>query len=456
MKLQSIQILRGLAALAVVLFHIRSLEIKGIAANGMTETPIIGGLFTNGYAGVDLFFVISGFIMVYVTNGLREGFGTALDFLFARITRIYPVWWLFAGLMAVYMIVAHGLMSNGLGWGVISRSEPLIPYLIKSFALFPQGEHPILGVGWTLVHEVYFYLVFTVFLLLPRKWLPGLLFVWGCAVVAGSMVNLSGPLAVNIPALLFYPMTMEFIIGAAVGLAVTSGYAWRPGIMTLLAALWLMACLCYQGVETTSTLQWGRVLWFGLPCAALIYGVASLELAHRLAWLVPTTAGMLICGILYQLYGLSDTSPDAVRAGATLLCVIVGAATMLIVLWMGWLGGQAMPEKIYALGPFLKSMMARLVRLGDWSFSLYLCHMLVLSLLRRAFDALGHIPLLAPVFRLGHEGPLDNVAFVVAGVALSITASALAYKYYEKPCIIVFGRMRETLFHRKRMTTEAI
>ena len=64
MKLQSIQILRGLAAMLVVVYHIRAMEMLAIGNNGLSETPFLNGFVTNGYAGVDLFFVISGFIMV--------------------------------------------------------------------------------------------------------------------------------------------------------------------------------------------------------------------------------------------------------------------------------------------------------------------------------------------------------------------------------------------------------
>ena len=64
MKLQSIQILRGMAALLVVIYHIRAMEILAIGKNGLQELPLLNGFISNGYAGVDLFFVISGFIMV--------------------------------------------------------------------------------------------------------------------------------------------------------------------------------------------------------------------------------------------------------------------------------------------------------------------------------------------------------------------------------------------------------
>lgn len=447
MKLQSIQALRGLAALLVVFFHIRSLELLAISENGLSEQGWLGGVITNGYMGVDLFFVISGFIMVFVTREGGTGPRQAADFLFARATRIYPVWWAFAGFMAVYMIAVHGLSGHGQGWGAISRTQPLVPYLVKSFLLTPQPEFPILGVGWTLVHEMYFYLVFTVFMLLPRKWLAGLLSLWGVMIIAGTLLGYAVVFAGNYRDLAFYPMTMEFILGAAAGLALTKGRHWRSGVVTLLAMLWLLAALCYQGLETRFTLEWGRVLWFGLPCAALVYGVGGLDVQRRLAWLVPAFAGFLVTIALYQMVGLNDTSPDLARRDATILAVIVGAIAMLIVLWFGWLLGQGAPDVLRRTQPFFQRLLNAAVKLGDWSFSLYLCHMIVLSPLRRVFDVAGRNDMLAPFFRIGAPGPLDNLTFLAVGTALSIGASWITYRIVERPCIILFGRMRKALFH---------
>ena len=447
MKLQSIQALRGLAALLVVFYHIRSLELKGIAENGLTEPGWIGGVFTNGYAGVDLFFVISGFIMVFVTRDGHTGPKHAADFLFARATRIYPVWWAFAGFMATYMIVVHGLSGHGQGWGAISRTQPLVPYMIKSFLLVPQPEFPILGVGWTLVHEMYFYAVFTVFMLLPRKLLPGLIGLWGVMIIAGTFLGYAAVFAGSYRDLAFYPMTMEFILGAAAGLAVTKGLLWRNGVLTLVATLWLLVALCYQGLETAFTLTWGRVLWFGLPCALLVYAVGGLDMQRRLAWLIPALTGFLVTIALYQMTGLNDASPDEARRDATILAVAVGGIGMLIVLWFGWLLGQGAPTFLHGTRPFFQRLLDAAVQLGNWSFSLYLCHMVVLSPLRRVFDVAGRQEALAPYFRLGHPGPVDNLVFLAAGTILSIAAAAFAFHWIERPFIILFGRMRKSLFH---------
>ncbi|MEZ5997479.1 MAG: acyltransferase [Hyphomonas sp.] len=450
MKLRSIQVLRGLAALLVVFFNSRSLEGVALAVIGLTEQTWTGGAFTNGYAGVDLFFVISGFIMVYVTDGVRHGAKAAADFLFARATRIYPVWWAFAGFMVVYIFAAHGMD----GVGMASEGLPGLPYLIRSFLLQPQHAFPVLGVGWTLVHEMHFYVVFTLLMLLPRKWLPGLIGIWGATIIAGTLVGYGVPFANTYRDLVFYPMTMEFILGAVAGLAVTSGKLWRTGIVTLAATLWLAVALCYQGLETRFTLEWGRVLWFGLPCALLIYGVAGLEARGRIAWLVPATAGLLAALLIYQMFGLHEKSPDAIRRDATLLATIVGAIAMMIVLWFGWLLGQGAPGLLLRTQPFFEGLLKRMVRLGDWSFSLYLVHMIVMSAMRRVFDFLGRADGLAPVFRLGSDGPLDNLAFIAACLVSSLVSAALAYNFLERPLIRFFAKAREAMFYRQRDVLE--
>lgn len=449
MKLQSIQILRGFAALLVVIYHIRAMEALAIAHNGLTELPLLNGLITNGYAGVDLFFVISGFIMVHVTTGVRAGVKSALDFLFARVTRIYPIWWIFAAVMTAMFIVYNGL-GFGAGWERVSQGQPLTPYMIKSFLLAPQPAHPVLGVGWTLVHEMYFYLVFTLFLLVPRRfWHWGLL-VWGAAIVGASFVGLTKPFAGDVSALIFYPMTMEFIMGAAVGLAVSGGLGWRGGVVTLIGTLWLLASLTFQGAEDDNLLMWGRVVWFGLPCTLLVYGFATLELTRRQAWLLPAAVGALCAALISLLYNLVSDSPFDDRLGAAIMSAVIGALAMLAVLWLGWLGGQARPDTLRALEGPLGKVHSAFARVGDWSFSLYLCHPMVLAPVRLIFNTAEEREILPAVFRLGHPGPIDNIALIVTSLTASLLVAWLSYRLLERPISHGFGHLRRAVFRRRQ------
>lgn len=448
MKLQSIQALRGLAAMLVLIFHIHELEVLAIADNNLTERAWVGGLFTNGYAGVDLFFVISGFIMVYVTRNSVPGLRQAADFLFGRVTRIYPVWWAFAGCLTIYMFAAHGLSGQNAAWQKASFGQPMIPFLMKSFLLIPQPAFPILNVGWTLVHEVYFYIMFTLFMLAPRKWLPVLLGIWAALVTGGAMMGLSNPVAMGWVSLAVHPMTLEFILGAIAGLAITNGLVWRSGVLTLVASMLLLAGLCYQGQESKSLLLWTRVLWYGVPAALLVYAVAGLDLQARHTWLIPALFGWLVTIGLYQLTGLDGDSADTARRGATILTVTVGGIAILIVIWFGWLLGQAAPELLQRTRAFFRQVLDGAVKLGDWSFALYLCHLIVLSGLRVVFSLLGRSDALAPVFRLGHPGVLDNLAFATSGIVCTLLVSWLSYRMYEEPLTVLFGRLRKSLFRR--------
>lgn len=263
MSLQSIQMLRGIAALLVLVGHVAQTEIRFL-----DNSIAPAGLMT-GFSGVDLFFVISGFIMVYATRGLPQ-FDTpsVARFLYARVTRIYPNYWLFSLIMIAAIATVPGLTRS------VSDLD-----LVASFLLLPSQTAPVLVVAWTLIHEMYFYLVFACFLIAPARWLPTLLAVWILAVALagwGAAGNLNA-----VTAVIASPLTAEFVLGCGVGLLVMSG---RRGLALpmLLAglSLWLAAnvYLTLGPGSLTTPHGWMRVLLWGLPSAIVLYGCVCLEL----------------------------------------------------------------------------------------------------------------------------------------------------------------------------------
>lgn len=148
--LSSIHLLRGLAALSVVLYHIYF--ISKIYMDYSID--IINYL----HGGVDVFFVISGFIMYYVVTKAPDTKGYTSKFLKDRFFRIVPLYWFFT--ISFYLVALSFFYGDDFD---LSLSN-----LVMSLLFLPYGEgdvgfsYPVLGVGWTLIYEVYFY--FLVFL----------------------------------------------------------------------------------------------------------------------------------------------------------------------------------------------------------------------------------------------------------------------------------------------------
>lgn len=144
--LASIQHLRGIAAMMVVVYHVfPQLQRMGF------RYPEIAAFSS----GVDIFFVISGFVMTY--SIARNPDVTGLDFLKNRIVRIVPLYWFFTILMGIVLIIAPSLAQS---------SQFEIGHFVSSLLFIPQ-VHPVLGEmwpvvvpGWTLNYEMFFYLIF--------------------------------------------------------------------------------------------------------------------------------------------------------------------------------------------------------------------------------------------------------------------------------------------------------
>jgi exopolysaccharide production protein ExoZ len=161
-KIESIQILRGIAALSVVLFHYRFYLVP----NGADRT-LPDQLFGWGAIGVDLFFVISGFIMVYVTSGKNHGAKTSINFLINRLTRILPTYYV----LLLFAFLSGGAMSTFHYPEKISdlvSALTFLPYLSEPAPLYiPDSE--MYNVRWTLNYEIYFYLAFSLCILVKPR-----------------------------------------------------------------------------------------------------------------------------------------------------------------------------------------------------------------------------------------------------------------------------------------------
>ncbi|MBI3704408.1 MAG: acyltransferase [Rhizobiales bacterium] len=286
--LRSIQILRALAAGLVVFGH--SLHETQYVAAKTAQLPLTASLLDWGI-GVDIFFVVSGFIMVYTSTEFFGQPNAARVFLMRRIVRVVPLYWLItAGLILVYFIAPRALNVPIEGWRSIVESFLFIP------GMRANGEmRPIMALGWTLNYEMFFYVVFACCLLLPLKR------AMVCLIAFFVSISIFGAI-VTMPtkALTFWTdsIVLEFIFGASIA------FACRAKLnLSLGAAL----CLISAGVVLSIALGplWDvdqflpRFIAGGLPAAILVAGAAF---GPRLAasWLVSPL--VLLGDASYSLY----------------------------------------------------------------------------------------------------------------------------------------------------------
>ena len=275
-KVLHIQALRGIAVLLVLFYHLTKIESK--YTHGFSLLP---KTLSIGMSGVDLFFVISGFVIVVITRNAFQSGRKLGHFLYHRVTRIYPLYWLYSLLLLAVFLVKPELINSAQSGQV---------NIVASFLLLPQRLLPLLAVGWTLIHEMYFYVVFALLLLFPRRWLLSLLSVWGIAVI-GSYLLFSEE---NNPIIqiMSHPLTLEFIVGCFIAYASftnkLSSLAWKS---LFLAFIWWIAAYGIYvslgfGLEPVNAI---RVVLFGVPAALTVFGLVNIEKTTGLTppkWLV--------------------------------------------------------------------------------------------------------------------------------------------------------------------------
>ena len=157
-----------------------------------------------------MFFVISGFIMVFIQPSPIDSCSSHLRFLINRFTRIYPPLWIVMLALLPFWLVRPELFNHYYHNHVD---------IFRSFLLLPQDYTPLLLVAWTLIHEVYFYLVVTFALMftLRGRW------VFGCAwflivLVVFSCFGETGFHRIRILQLIFSPFSLTFLLGYFIGL----------------------------------------------------------------------------------------------------------------------------------------------------------------------------------------------------------------------------------------------
>lgn len=266
-----LQYLRGIAALMVVYFHsVSQLE-------NMAGAPTVLPLF--GESGVDLFFVLSGFLMWITTDRSRV---TPKSFMINRLIRIVPLYWgltLAASAVALWFpqLLKHTQFD---GIHVLS-SLFFIPSANPSY-LSGAGEAlkftPLLVPGWTLNYEMFFYVIFAVLMYFQNRLRVSLIlgvFLLVCLAGAGGE-------GVN-SVLEFYanPIIFEFMFGIFIALLVRRG---QVVPLKVAVPIFMVSAVALIGINIAN-MNFCRAIEFGVPAALIVYSLCCVELqAGGLQW----------------------------------------------------------------------------------------------------------------------------------------------------------------------------
>lgn len=255
-KLHSVQLLRALAAMLVVMFHGQLAFATHVSQPSFAAQTYLFGF---GAVGVHIFFVISGFIMVY-SSRFANGFD-ARAFLRRRFLRIYPIYWICA---AIYLLV-HWLIGQPYELGFADAAGALL--------LLPGHAAGIIGPAWTLAFEMFFYMCFGMAMIAGLT--RGLLMLSAAflvLIVAGRLFPMESPAW----ALATSALLSEFLCGAAIGWLLTKEKLPRRGGITMI----FLACALF-----VAGIAWGyqrlpSVVMWGVPSVLLIAGTVMTEMAR--------------------------------------------------------------------------------------------------------------------------------------------------------------------------------
>ncbi|CAG8863166.1 hypothetical protein PS627_00102 [Pseudomonas fluorescens] len=208
--INNIQALRFFAALSVVFAHLLLARYSGIG--------VPTDLFSIGAFGVDIFFIISGFIMAFVSKGMKGSpYEKSIDFLVRRVFRVVPLYWRFT---IVAYILAFMSISCPPNLSVCpfylsdhyNFAKTSFDWLFQSLTFTHWERGPIYSIGWTLIYEFWFYVLFSLCLILgmrPVRFFSALL----ALVLIASLPFFAEVRSTGVLNILLHPFMIEFILG---------------------------------------------------------------------------------------------------------------------------------------------------------------------------------------------------------------------------------------------------
>lgn len=333
-SLNWLQCLRGVSFLLVLFYHVGNVVDLHFGDSRIVQW------FAFGRSGVDIFFVISGFVMFYLH---RRDFGHPEQtkvFLKKRFVRIYPIYWVLTTMVLIAALVLPAAIKA-------YKLHPLA--IAESYLLLPLqfSGLPIIPPGWSLFHEVKFYLLFAMLILLRPPWYRLWLAGWAVLslAVTGWIVCSELPFGDSWQYFWCGPYNLEFLAGCLAGWFVLHRRplpAWAGTSVLALGAV-ILSLAAYQDVASGLTLIAG-IFGYGMAGLGLVIGAVMLDLhpasaqsAPRLlqrlgdasysAYLAHYPVLFILAKVLKSLLG-----PAAVNAYAILLALLLLVACLVVCL----------------------------------------------------------------------------------------------------------------------------
>lgn len=257
LKLNILQMLRGFAAIGVLLFHI------GVSTTFYFNVVWLNDCFSSFWVGVDFFFVLSGFIMVYVHYTDLKNRSNVKVFFLKRFVRIYPIYWIIASIYLVLQLYV-GKLTFEKDW----------LYIVKSYLLIPQSKYPFLFPAWSLVFECFFYVIFGLGLLLGLRLAKYTLFVWLILILLNDFTRYSTLFVLD-------PRILEFLIGCVIGYIfqkyIDQIKRYCIPIFYCSISIFAILIICFIFLKLPVRGSVSGSFFYGSLAALLIFGTASLE-----------------------------------------------------------------------------------------------------------------------------------------------------------------------------------
>jgi exopolysaccharide production protein ExoZ len=270
-KINSIQFLRGLAALIVVIYH-----TAGYIKVNFSPVVFLDDFFNFGFAGVDLFFVISGFIILFTSKKYINNPESIGEYLKKRFVRIYPIYWIILSILFLLSWFIPFLLNKN-----VFKTE--FPDNFSSYinTIFLLPKHlAINAASWTLSYELYFYLVFSLIILSKKlKFIPLLILAISFynSIILNPNADFIKPTYFTF---FFSGYNFEFMFGVLI-----CQFYHKINFSKILSILFVfisVVIITQLGHNVGDFDTYKRIITFGMPSGLILLSLLNLEKNHGL------------------------------------------------------------------------------------------------------------------------------------------------------------------------------